>query len=104
MECPVCSNSQFKESVLIPTISVKTCLTCGLLISDIERQEQCTGISRINDEAYDRSVGRLRRQQAAEMVRVVEKHKPAGSTWLDIRCGFGHALAEARGRALSFLA
>lgn len=97
MICPACSNKQFKEEELIPNLLYKkTCLTCRLLISDIKQPGQ-TGLEATNEEAYDRSINLVRQRQSVEVTSYVKQFtEPSGKDWLDVGCGVGNLLHEAK--------
>jgi SAM-dependent methyltransferase len=89
--CPVCDGSRFTQRRLLPNLTVARCLGCGLRISDIAMTK---GVSyaHIDDEAYLQSIGLVRQEQAAAVVAAVKSN----GTWLDIGCGFGFVLDQAR--------
>ena len=95
--CPACSGQQFQEKRLLPEISVRRCIGCGLLLSDIQQVGLVRAeFSRINEDAYHKSVGILRQQQAREVLSFIREHKAGAGAWLDIGCSFGHLLQEAK--------
>jgi cyclopropane fatty-acyl-phospholipid synthase-like methyltransferase len=96
MVCAACLSGLFRENKLIPEVTLKTCLTCGLLVGVIERTGSITReFARINEEAYHRSVSRVRQQQACTAIAFVESHTSKKGDWLDIGCSFGYLLREA---------
>lgn len=96
-ECPVCRNQQFSTMQLITNVAVKTCTRCDFRISNIRRVEPAESeFSRIHDEAYRQSIGKVRRRQAGEVLSLVERHAKEGGEWLDVGCSFGYLLLAAR--------
>lgn len=89
--CPVCDGTSFKRRKLLPNLSVDRCLGCGLRISDIVKTKRVS-YAHIDDDAYLQSIGLVRQEQARAVVGSVR----ATGTWLDIGCGFGFVLDEAR--------
>ena len=97
MKCPVCRNGEFSGRELIPEVRIEICSQCGFLISQIKRARPAKPeFSRINDEEYQRSVGRVRQHQAGEILRFVRRDAKAGGDWLDVGCSFGYLLFEAK--------
>ena len=95
--CPVCDGTQFKRRRLLPNLAVDLCLSCGLRISDMVRTKRVS-YAHIDDDAYMQSIGHVRQEQAKAVVGAVVGNGSAGAgrTWLDIGCGFGFVLDEAR--------
>jgi len=97
VKCPVCHNRQFSSKELTPEIKIKTCSQCGFLLSDIQRIEPTAPeFSRINDESYQRSIGKVRQHQAREILHCVRQYAKEGGDWLDVGCSFGYLLFEAK--------
>ncbi len=95
--CPACSGSDFAEKTLTSHIISNECLTCGLFLSTISHADVVEAeFARINAEAYRASVGVVRQQQARQVLKLVGEFSGDGGTWLDIGCGFGYFLDEAR--------
>jgi SAM-dependent methyltransferase len=94
--CPVCQNDRFQARRIAPFIAVQACSSCRLLVSQIQPPAVFHNeFERIRPEAYEASVGSVRRSQAREIVHWVQQRKPSG-LWLDIGCSFGYLLTEAR--------
>ena len=97
MQCPACNTTQFHRKKLDADVSIAICSQCGFQISDIQRTEPAKPeFSFINDEQYERSIGRLRQHQAAEILQFVRERVKADGAWLDVGCSFGYLLAEAQ--------
>src|SRR5574341_1323328 len=95
--CPVCGIKDFKVKQLLLDINVETCTGCGFLISKINRVKPVhTEFSRIDENAYGLSVGQVRERQAGEILRIVKKYASHRGDWIDIGCGFGYLLSEAK--------
>lgn len=74
-----------------------TCAGCGLRISEIARSgPPAPGYERVNERAYEQAIGRVRQDQARMVVSFVRRHAPPGDCWLDVGCGYGYLLREAR--------
>jgi SAM-dependent methyltransferase len=95
LSCPACLGENFKERELIPRLlSVKICVQCGLLINDSKYIGQA-GYERVNDVAYEMSIGLVRRQQAKDVTAFVRQYQlTKKGYWLDIGCGTGNLLKE----------
>ena len=97
IECPVCHNRRFNCESLLANLTILSCTQCDFLVSDIKRAGPTKAeFSRINDGAYQRSVGRLRQFQAGEILRFVQPYGKKGGDWLDVGCSFGYLLVEAK--------
>ena len=95
--CPACSGQEFGRRDVMPRVVVSTCGGCGLLISELEPPESAQSeFSRVDADAYNRSVGVVRQLQAKEATSLVRRYHPGAKDWLDIGCGFGHLLQEAQ--------
>jgi 2-polyprenyl-3-methyl-5-hydroxy-6-metoxy-1,4-benzoquinol methylase len=97
MHCPACNNRQFLHRKLASDLNIAICSQCSFQISDIKRSAPAKPeFSLINDEQYERSIGKLRQHQAGEILQFVREHVKAGGAWLDVGCSFGYLLAEAQ--------
>ncbi len=97
MTCPACRGGQFQRRTILPEIAVQVCAGCGLLISEIAPVEKALPeFARINEQAYQQSVGLVRRRQASEILALVRECSPPGNSWLDVGCSFGYMLREAQ--------
>lgn len=94
--CPVCSNNGFRTKRLLSSIAIDVCTRCGFLISQIDRLAVQSEFSRINEDAYHKAIGVVRRHQAAEILSFVRTHSRGLKDWVDIGCSFGYLLFEAR--------
>jgi 2-polyprenyl-3-methyl-5-hydroxy-6-metoxy-1,4-benzoquinol methylase len=79
---------------VLDTLSVQRCARCGFLASELA-SNGTIGYAEVDDTAYEAAIGALRRAQAAEVLRFTRPHVPEGD-WLDVGCGPGFLLAEAR--------
>lgn len=95
MICPSCDGTGRHERPVLAALTVRTCTGCGLLTSDI-RTSGAISYAEVDDGAYDAAIGTLRRRQAIDVLRFALPHAPRGE-WLDVGCGPGYLLAEARG-------
>jgi 2-polyprenyl-3-methyl-5-hydroxy-6-metoxy-1,4-benzoquinol methylase len=50
----------------------------------------------VDEAAYRRSVGEVRRRQAVDILSLLRRHVSVGATLLDVGCSFGFFLLEAR--------
>lgn len=95
--CPACLRSDFAERTLTSHIVINECSACGLFLSTITRVGVVEAeFARVNAEAYRASVGVVRQRQARQVLNLVGECGGDGGTWLDIGCGFGYFLDEAR--------
>ncbi|HEX6160127.1 MAG TPA: class I SAM-dependent methyltransferase [Thermoanaerobaculia bacterium] len=74
-------------------LALRRCAACGLWLSDLPPGP--TSYAAVDDGAYLRSIGHVRRLQAEAIVRIAREHLPSGE-WLDVGCGFGFVLDAAR--------
>ena len=87
---------------MLPGLLIRECPCCSLRISEIDPDRTVAAeFSRIDDGAYERAIGAVRREQAKAIVSAVTARDelPAsgeGAAWLDVGCSFGHLLGEAR--------
>ena len=70
------------------------CVECGLRTSPAGERKG-TSYADVDQVAYLRSIGAVRRAQGEEIVAFVREHGGAGE-WLDAGCGFGYVLEAAR--------
>jgi len=91
--CFVCDSSHFHMRT-IAGVTIRRCGSCGVRAGDVARR---SGINYadIDDAAYAGSIAPVRRQQAEEIVAFVCPFAPAGD-WLDVGCGYGYVLDEAK--------
>ena len=86
---------------MLPTVSYRRCLGCGLLLSTIERAEPAAAeYSRVAEATYGRGLLAVRDRQSSELLEIIRAHAPAAETLIDVGCGFGNFLVL--GRAAGF--
>lgn len=91
--CPACGGERFDERV-IAAVTIRRCAACGLRMSRIAAGAG-TNYADVDDDAYQRSIGAVRRAQGAEIVAFARAHGASGE-WLDVGCGYGYVLEAAR--------
>ena len=97
LTCPACDSTVFKASRVLPTVSFRRCLECGLLISTIEPVEPAAAeYSRVVEDRYARGLLAVRDRQSSELLGIIRRHNPAAETLVDVGCGFGSFLIPAR--------
>lgn len=102
-KCPACASLLFKKEALIPTVlEVSTCQSCGLRISTFLKREH-GGYEIMDDTFYENSIALSRKIQAKTIVKMVKKVTPKKAKWLDIGCGVGILLGEAKRAGFSVL-
>ena len=94
--CPACGGRSYRRRSLLPDLLTKTCRSCGLILGSIPRRVDIVPEFALVDEpAYVRAVGAVRRRQAREILSVLRRHATRGRL-LDVGCSFGFFLLEAR--------
>jgi len=93
MTCAICEGERF-QSATIAGVTIHRCTGCGVRTSAITRERRLN-YADVDEGAYLESIGKVRRQQAEEIVRFVREHGGAGE-WLDVGCGYGYVLDAAR--------
>ena len=97
VSCPACFSHEFTERRLLPEVSVKSCLGCGLLVSDVRHTGPTQAeFARVNEGAYHEAVSKLRLSQAQEVILFIREHETNVGDWLDVGCSFGYLLMEAQ--------
>lgn len=95
--CPACGGRRFRDRDVLPGLTTRTCAACGLILSTIERTgEAVSEFALVDEESYLRSVGEVRRRQAAQILSLLQPHVTPGTRVLDVGCSFGFFLLEAR--------
>jgi len=96
--CPVCSGGNFKIYLEVnDLIKIVMCSQCGLLINRNTKKGHA-GYERLDDVAYEQSIGLVRREQAKAIITIVaelQNRQLSEKYWLDIGCGTGNLLQEA---------
>lgn len=95
MTCPACGATERTARSLFAALTIRRCVACGLLTSEI-RTAGAVSYNDVDDSLYESAIGMLRRRQAIEVLRLAEPHATKGGVWLDVGCGPGFLLAEAR--------
>lgn len=90
--CPVCGGVT-RAAKDVAGLTLRRCADCGLWTSEIPGGAG-TNYADVDDGAYEQSIGRVRRAQAAEIVAFARAHVEGGE-WLDVGCGFGFVLDAA---------
>jgi 2-polyprenyl-3-methyl-5-hydroxy-6-metoxy-1,4-benzoquinol methylase len=75
-------------------VTIRRCMGCGVRTSAFTSGRKLN-YADVDDAAYLESIGRVRRSQAEEIVRLVRAHGGFGE-WLDVGCGYGYVLDAAR--------
>jgi SAM-dependent methyltransferase len=94
MNCPACGATEWRARRVLDTLTVLTCAGCTLLRSELSA-DGAISYAEVDENAYEASIGTLRRSQAAGILRFARAHVTAGD-WLDVGCGPGYLLAQAR--------
>jgi 2-polyprenyl-3-methyl-5-hydroxy-6-metoxy-1,4-benzoquinol methylase len=95
--CPACGEGTFRDRDVLPGLTTHTCTDCGLILSTIDRADDpVPEFALVDEPAYLRSVGAVRRRQAGEILSLLRPLVPTGATLLDVGCSFGFFLLEAR--------
>ncbi len=95
--CPACFSDQFKNEPLLPELVVSQCLGCGLFTSTIfNLKKPVSDSNKVNQRAYQASIGEVRKAQAKKIISLVSKYDNNKANWVDIGCGFGYMLDEAK--------
>lgn len=95
MTCPACGATERNVRPLLAASLIRTCTSCGLLTSEI-RTAGSISYNEVDEHLYDEAIGVLRRSQSRDVIRFARPHAKAGGDWLDVGCGPGFLLAEAR--------
>jgi cyclopropane fatty-acyl-phospholipid synthase-like methyltransferase len=95
--CPACAGIVFRVRQVLPDLVTRTCSSCGLVSSSIDRTGPAVPeFALVDQEAYLRSVGETRRLQAGQILEALNGHVPPGSRLLDVGCSFGFFPLAAR--------
>jgi 2-polyprenyl-3-methyl-5-hydroxy-6-metoxy-1,4-benzoquinol methylase len=91
--CPVCDGGRLVEAT-VAGLALRRCVSCGLRVAAFPATNT-TSYGTVDAEAYAQSIGVIRKKQSASIVAIVQEHVAQGE-WLDVGCGFGHAVDAAR--------
>lgn len=95
-KCPICNTTKLAKQVLIPKeLNIYTCKECELKQSDMLRKGHA-GYEFHDDHAYENSIGEVRKMQAKKIVTTLKSNITSRGLWLDIGCGVGYLLQEAK--------
>jgi trans-aconitate methyltransferase len=95
--CSACGGSAFTDRRILTDLRTRTCVSCGLIFSAIERSGPAVPeFALVDQDAYLRSVGETRRVQATRILEALTRHVPRGARLVDVGCSFGFFLLAAR--------
>jgi hypothetical protein len=95
--CSGCGRSVFIDRRILTDLRTRTCVSCGLIFSAIERSGPAVPeFALVDQDAYMRSVGETRRLQATRILETLTRHVPPGAKLLDVGCSFGFFLLASR--------
>ena len=78
-------------------IEVARCRGCGLLASEITHPKSgCPVMARMDEDSYTQAISSVRKAQSKQILSVLQQQSLTGRTLLDIGCGAGRFLEEAR--------
>ena len=99
LRCPVCAGERFTHKRLLPNLAaspqghiIQVVSSALFAVASDITHPKGVSYAHIDDGAYLQSIGRVRQSQAKAIVGAVK----ATGTWLDLGCGFGFLLDEAR--------
>jgi len=96
-QCSGCRGIAFTNRQILPDLQTRTCTSCGLIFSAIERSGPAVPeFALVDQDAYLRSVGETRRLQATRILKTLAGYVPPGARLLDVGCSFGFFLLAAR--------
>ena len=95
--CPGCDGTRFRSRVVADGLVTFTCESCGLILSSMNRRKPKMGqYANVDLRAYLSSVGVLREEQSSAILSFLRPHAPRAARVLDVGCGFGSFLIQAR--------
>lgn len=95
--CPGCEGTRFRSRVVADGLVTFTCESCGLILSSMNRRKPKMGqYANVDLRAYLSSVGVLREEQSSAILSFLRPHAPRAARVLDVGCGFGSFLIQAR--------
>src|SRR4029453_888438 len=95
--CPACGGSTFADRRLADFLHTHTCRSCGLILSTMSRRKPKLGqYANVDLRASLSSVAVLRQDQSSAILSFLRPYAAPGARILDIGCGFGSFLIQAR--------
>jgi 2-polyprenyl-3-methyl-5-hydroxy-6-metoxy-1,4-benzoquinol methylase len=95
--CPGCGGTRFAARRVADGLSTFTCQSCGLILSSMSRRKPKMGqYANVDLRAYLSSVGALRQEQSSAILSFLRPHTRPAARVLDVGCGFGSFLIQAR--------
>jgi 2-polyprenyl-3-methyl-5-hydroxy-6-metoxy-1,4-benzoquinol methylase len=95
--CPGCGGGRFTERRIADFLCTHTCRSCGLILGSTSRHKPKLGqYANVDLRAYLESVGAVRHQQSSEILNFLRPHVHTAARILDVGCGFGSFLLQAR--------
>jgi len=95
--CPGCGGERFTERHIADFLCTNTCRSCGLILGSTSRHKPKLGqYANVDLRAYLESVGAVRDRQSSDILAFLRPHVQATARILDVGCGFGSFLLQAR--------
>ncbi|HVA26968.1 MAG TPA: class I SAM-dependent methyltransferase, partial [Candidatus Baltobacteraceae bacterium] len=95
--CPCCTNRHLYLKRVNDSLETSVCSKCGLFLGHFTLSNgEGAGYAQLDLRAYERSIGQLRTSEASTLVSRVRRLAPQPAVWLDLGCGAGRLLQQAR--------